>query len=111
VETRVLVSFVQRLWLPLERRANRPNTERYRVTPADGHPLNVVRVRDTFGGLHVGQVVLPAMRGGSPALPNRQVNAPLRRSNDLPYGFSRPPILLRTHVVMRRVRPRMENSL
>jgi len=24
---------------------------------------------------------------------NRQVNAPLRRSNDLPYGFSRPPIL------------------
>jgi len=51
-------------------------------------------VRDAFGGLHVGQVVLPAILGGSPALPNRQVNAPLRRSNDLPfYGFSRPPIL------------------
>jgi len=29
-------------------------------------------------------------------LPNRQVNAPLRRSNDLPFGFSRPPILSRT---------------
>jgi len=29
-------------------------------------------------------------------LPNRQVNAPLRRSNDLPYGFLRPPILSRT---------------
>jgi|GEM_PF-6484462 len=28
---------------------------------------------------------------------NRQVNAPLRRSNDLPYGFSSPPILSRTH--------------
>jgi len=31
-------------------------------------------------------------------LPNRQVNAPLRRSNDLPYGFSRPPILSRIRV-------------
>jgi len=36
------------------------------------------------------------MPGGSPALPNGQVNAPRRRSNDLPYRLSRPPILSRT---------------
>jgi|GEM_PF-2274188 len=46
------------------------------------------RVRDTFGELQVGQVVLPAMPRHSPALPNRQVNAP--RSNDLPF-YESPP--------------------
>gem|GEM_PF-2668287 len=34
-------------------------------------------------------------------MPNRQVNAPLRRSNDLPYRFSRPPILTRTQALLR----------
>jgi len=34
-------------------------------------------------------------------LSNRQVNAPLRRSSDLPYGFSRPPILSRTPAALR----------
>ncbi len=49
-----------------------------------------------LGGIAVGQVVLAAMPRGSPAAPRRQVNAPLARTNDLPYHFSRPPILSRT---------------
>jgi len=35
----------------------------------------------------VGQVVLPATPGGSPAAREWQVNVPLTRNNDLPYGF------------------------
>ena len=33
-------------------------------------------MRDTLGGFEVGQVILPAVPGGSPASPDRQVNAP-----------------------------------
>ena len=32
-------------------------------------------------------MVLPATPGGSPAARERQVNVPLTRNNDLPYGF------------------------
>ena len=45
------------------------------------------RVRDDLGGPEVGQVVLPATPGGSPAAREWQVNVPLTRNNDLPYGF------------------------
>ena len=38
------------------------------------------------------------MPGGSPAAPRRQANVPLMRNNDLPYGFSCPPILSRTRL-------------
>ena len=44
-------------------------------------------VRDDLGGSEVGQVVLPATPGGSPAARKWQVNVPLTRNNDLPYGF------------------------
>ena len=44
-------------------------------------------VRDSLGGREVGQVVLPATPGGSPAARKRQVNIPLTRNNDLPYVF------------------------
>ena len=44
-------------------------------------------MRDTFRGPEVGQVVLPAPPGGSPASQHMQVNALLTRSNDLPYVF------------------------
>ena len=47
----------------------------------------VRRVRDNLGGPEVGQVVLPATPGGSPATGEWQVNVPLTRNNDLPYGF------------------------
>ena len=53
-------------------------------------------VRDNLGGPEVGQVVLPTTPGGSPATRKRQVNVPLARNNDLPYGFWRPPIVSRT---------------
>jgi hypothetical protein len=36
------------------------------------------------------------MLGGSPAAGKRQVNVPLARNNDLPYGFWHPPIVSRT---------------
>ena len=42
---------------------------------------------DKLGGPEVGQVVLPATPGGSPATGEWQVNVPLTRNNDLPYGF------------------------
>ena len=45
------------------------------------------RVRNNLGGPEVGQVVLPATPGGSPAAGEWQVNVPLTRNNDLPYGF------------------------
>ena len=35
----------------------------------------------------VGQVVLPVAPRGSPAAREWQVNIPLTRNNDLPYGF------------------------
>ena len=38
----------------------------------------------------MGQAVLPATPGGSPAARERQVNVPLTRNNDLPYGFLAP---------------------
>ena len=60
--------------------------------PADGW------VHHSLGGPEVGQVVLPAMPRGSPAAPRRQVNVRLTRNNDLPYGFSCPPILSRTPI-------------
>ena len=49
------------------------------------------RVRDNLGGPEVGgpevgQVVLPATPGGSPADRKWQVNVPPTRNNDLPYG-------------------------
>ena len=44
-------------------------------------------VRDNLGGPEVGQVVLPATPGGSPAAREGQANVPLTRNNDLPYGF------------------------
>ena len=47
-------------------------------------------VRDKSGGPEVGQVVLPATPGGSPATREGQVNVPLTRNNDLPYGFWAP---------------------
>jgi len=60
-----------------------PDTER--ITPNGAH--------DRIGGISamaasgdVGQVVLPALPGGSPATPGGQVNVPLARNNDLPYG-------------------------
>ena len=43
--------------------------------------------RDNLGGPEVGQVVLPATPGGSPAAREWKVNVPLTRNNDLPYGF------------------------
>ena len=43
--------------------------------------------RGNLGGPEVGQVVLPATPGGSPATGEWQVNVPLTRNNDLPYGF------------------------
>ena len=46
------------------------------------HPL-----RDNLGDPEVGQVILPATPGGSPATGEWQVNVPLTRNNDLPYGF------------------------
>ena len=49
---------------------------------------------DSLKRPEVGQVVLPATPGGSPAAREWQVNVPLTRNNDLPYGFFwRPPIL------------------
>ena len=42
---------------------------------------------DTFCGPKVGQVVLRAPPGGSPAFLATQVNASLTRNNDLPYVF------------------------
>ena len=45
------------------------------------------RIRDNLGGPEVGQVVLPATPRGSPAAREWQVNVPLTRNNDLPYGF------------------------
>ena len=36
-------------------------------------------------------MVLPATPGGSPAAREWQVNVPLTRDNDLPYGFSLAP--------------------
>ena len=44
------------------------------------------RVRDNLGVPEVGQVVLPATPGGLPAAREWQVNVPLTRNNDLPYG-------------------------
>ena len=42
-------------------------------------------------------MVLPATPGGSPAAREWQVNVPLTRNNDLPYGFFwRAPIPSRT---------------
>lgn len=58
--------------------------------------VEATRVHDTLGGIAVRQAVLAAMPPGSPAAPRRQVNAPLSRTNDLPYPFSRPPFLSRT---------------
>ena len=49
--------------------------------------LALIEVRDNLGGPDVGQVVLPATPGGSPAAREWQVNVPLTRNNDLPYGF------------------------
>ena len=46
-----------------------------------------IGVRDDLGGPDVGQVVLPATPGGSPAAREWQVNVPLTRNNDLPYRF------------------------
>jgi len=54
------------------------------------------RVRDTFGDRNVGQVVLPALPGGSLATAQRRVNLPLSRNNDPPYVFPSPPIPSRT---------------
>ena len=48
--------------------------------------LEVYRVGDNSGRPEVGQVVLPATPGGSPAAGEWQVNVPLTRNNDLPYG-------------------------
>lgn len=44
-------------------------------------------MREAFCGRKVGQMVLPAPPGGSPASPNRQVNAPQAQNNDPPYFF------------------------
>jgi len=47
-------------------------------------------VRYNLGGSEVGQVVPAATPGGSPAARERQVNVPLTRNHDLPYGFLAP---------------------
>ena len=55
--------------------------------------MQALRIRisgDNLGGPEVGQVVLPATPGGSPAAREWQVNVPLTRNNDLPYGFGAP---------------------
>ena len=49
------------------------------------HPLE--GTREDFGGPEVGQVVLPATPGGSPAAREWQVNVPLTRNDGLPYCF------------------------
>ena len=41
-------------------------------------------------------MVLPDTPGGSPAARKWQVNGPLTRNNDLPYGFQLLPILSQT---------------
>ena len=63
-----------------------PSADLQPISGCTAHqPATVGRVRDAFCGPEVGQVVLPALPGGSPASLDRQVNAPLTRSNDLPY--------------------------
>ena len=53
-------------------------------------PLLPGRVGDNLGGPEVGQVLLPATPGGSPATREWQVSVPLTRNDDLPYGFLAP---------------------
>ena len=67
--------------------------------------VEATRVHETLGGIAVGQVVLATMPRGSPAAPRRQVNAPLARTNDLPYRFGRPPILSRTQAIRASLAP------
>ena len=64
--------------------------ETARTEPASPGPAPDETVRDKSGGTEVGQVVLPATPGGSPAAREWQVNVPMARNNDLPHGFLAP---------------------